>query len=222
MGTLEGATLARTLKSNPAVLDFGRYWRYERIVWSGGYPLPEWADGDESARYDGASSDYEGTVIRIDDEDLSQGAYVTFDLLREPEDDWWGVSLRPNGDYYYELFTYVGPGSYELEMRPTHARWRKDGGAWTEIDITELLDLSAVDWVYEMAVDWLGNLRIMTECKYWMLGIALDGVVSGEVANEGSIANINIYFLGGSTPTPKPFWTEGVSCRYVRSDGVLR
>ena len=107
-------------------------------------------------------------------------------------------------------------------MRPTHARWRKDGGAWTEIDITELLDLSAVDWVYEMAVDWLGNLRIMTECKYWMLGIALDGVVSGEVANEGSIDNINIYFLGGSTPTPKPFWTEGVSCRYVRSDGVLR
>ena len=82
--------------------------------------------------------------------------------------------------------------------------------------------LSAVDWVYEMAVDWLGNLRIMTECKYWMLGIALDGVVSGEVANEGSIDNINIYFLGGSTPTPKPFWTEGVSCRYVRSDGVLR
>lgn len=196
MAAPSNAFLARTLKSGP-----DGNMTYERLVWS---------RQDEPGIWDGADIERLGkdefyTLIRLDDEGLSEGAFIEFDLL-----------VDNGGVYFYHiefvrwLFSYEGAGHYEMLMRPKHIQWRKDGGEWVDVDYYWV----PPEWLYS----WIARNNIIdqgiTESdKNWMIPIRFDGRLGTH------IDNINVYFIGNK-PVVKPFWTAGVMCRYMQNDSM--
>ena len=193
MAAPSNAFLARTLKSGP-----DGNMTYERLVWS---------RQDEPGIWDGADIERLGkdefyTLIRLDDEGLSEGAFIEFDLFTDEGD----VRF-----YYIEfikrLFSYEGAGHYEMLMRPKHIQWRKDGGEWVDVNYRV-----PPTWLYrQIANNYIVDPGITEGDKNWMLPIRFDGLLGTD------IDNINIYFLGNK-PVVKPFWTGGVMCKYIQYD----
>ena len=190
------AFLARTLKSGPD----GKL-IYERLVWS---------RQDEPGIWDGvgggqSDKDEFYTSIQLDDEGLSEGAFIEFDLL---VDD--GRVRFYHIEFICRLFSYEGAGHYEMLMRPEHIQWRKDGGEWVDVDYYWV----PPEWLYEWIADnYIVDPGITEGDKNWMLPIRFDGRLGTH------IDNINVYFIGNK-PAVKPFWTAGVMCKYMQNDSM--
>ena len=196
MAAPSNAFLARTLKSGP---DGNRI--YERLVWS---------RQDEPGIWDSASGGWLGkdgfyTSIRLDDEGLSEGAFIEFDLLADS-----GRVRFYHTEFIRRLFSYEGAGHYEMLMRPEHIQWRKDGGEWVDVDYYWV----PPEWLYEwIAGEYIIDQGITESDKNWMLPISFDGRLGTH------IDNINVYFIGDK-PVVKPFWTAGVMCKYMQNDSM--
>lgn len=196
MAAPSNAFLARTLKSGPDDKLI-----YERLVWS---------RQDEPGIWDGADIEWLGkdefyTLIRLDDEGLSEGAFIEFDLFTDEGD----VRFY-HIEFIRRLFSYEGAGHYEMLMRPKHIQWRKDGGEWVDVDYYWV----SPEWLYA----WIAENNIIdqgiTESdKNWMIPIRFDGRLGKH------IDNINVYFIGNK-PVVKPFWTAGVMCKYMQNDSM--
>ena len=196
MAAPSNAFLARTLKSGP---DGNRI--YERLVWS---------RQNEPGIWDSAGGGWLGkdefyTSIRLDDEGLSEGAFIEFDLLADS-----GRVRFYHIEFVRLLFSYKGAGHYEMLMRPRHIQWRKDGGEWVDVDYYWV----PPDWLYRrIARDYIVDPGITEGDKNWMLPIRFDGLLGTH------IDNINVYFIGNK-PVVKPFWTAGVMCKYMQNDSM--
>lgn len=196
MAAPSNAFLARTLKRG---LD-GKM-TYERLVWSRQDEPGIW-DGAEIERLD-ENEFY--TLIRLDDEGLSEGAFIEFDLLV----DNGGVVCFCLIEFIHLLFFYEGAGHYEMLMRPEHIQWRKDGGEWVDVN-----NWVSPEWLYAwIAEEYIIDQGITESDKNWMLPIRFDGLLGTH------IDNINVYFIGNK-PVVKPFWTAGVMCKYMQNDSM--
>lgn len=195
MAAPSNAFLARTLKRGP---DNKRI--YERLVWS---------RQDEPGIWDSAGGVLEGkdgyTSVRLDDEGLSEGAFIEFDLFTG------GGRVRfYHIEFIQKLFSYEGAGHYEMLMRPKHIQWRKDGGEWVDVNYYWV----PPKWLYaQIAKNYIVDQGITESDKNWMLPIRFDGLLGRD------IDNINVYFIGNK-PVVKPFWTAGVMCKYMQNDSM--
>ena len=141
--------------------------------------------------------------VSIDDEGLSTGAYIEFDI-----DGGFPIVLREvrfneeQNDFVVvntEIIRCGGSGRYGVEMRPEFVRGGLIGGA----DAT--------------------TLNAPSIPNYWTHRDEFDGGVyffvilgSGEVET-----NFSVYLCAGEVK-PKPFWTDGRGCNYVIQAGVNR
>lgn len=197
MAAPSNAFLARTLKSGPDDKLI-----YERLVWS---------RPDEPNIWDSASGGWSGkdefyTSIRLDDEGLSEGAFIEFDLFTDKGD----VRFY-HIEFIHRLFSYKGAGHYEMLMRPEHIQWRKDGGEWVDANYYYWV---SPKWLYAwIAKNYIVDQGITESDKNWMIPIRFDGLLGTH------IDNINVYFIGNK-PVVKPFWTAGVMCKYMQNDSM--
>ncbi len=195
MAAPSNAFLARTLKSGPDDKLI-----YERLVWS---------RPDEPGIWDSASGGRSGkdefyTSIRLDDEGLSEGAFIEFDLFTDEGD----VSFY-HIEFIRRLFSYKGAGHYEMLVRPKHIQWRKDGGEWVDVAYRV-----PPRFLYRRIADnYIVDPGITDGDKNWLLPIRFDGLLGTQ------IDNINVYFIGNK-PVVKPFWTAGVMCKYMQNDSM--
>ena len=140
--------------------------------------------------------------INIDDEGLSTGAYIEFDIgggfpivlrevrLNEAQTDFVVVDT--------DLIMGEGSGRYGVEMRPEFVRGGLIGGA----DAT--------------------TLNAPSIPNYWTHRDELNGGVYFFASlNRGSANNFSVYLCAGEVK-PKPFWTDGQGCNYVIQAGVNR
>lgn len=195
MAAPSNAFLARTLKSGP---DGNMI--YERLVWSRQHEPGIW-DSAGSVR----SGKEVYTSIRLDDEGLSEGAFIEFDLLVDDGD----VRFY-HIEFIHRLFSYEGAGHYEMLMRPKHIQWRKDGGEWVVV----VDNWVSPKWLYALiAKNNIIDQGITESDKNWMIPIRFDGLLGTD------IDNINVYFIGNK-PVVKPFWTAGVMCKYIQNDSM--
>lgn len=196
MAAPSNAFLARTLKSGPDDKLI-----YERLVWS----RPDVPGIWDMAGVGRSGRDEFYILIRLDDEGLSEGAFIEFDLLVDNE----GV-LFYHIEFIRQLFSYEGAGHYEMLMRPEHIQWRKDGGEWVDVDYYWV----SPKWLYELiAENNIIDQGITESDKNWMIPIRFYGLLGTH------IDNINVYFIG-SKPVVKPFWTAGVMCKYMQNDSM--
>ena len=145
--------------------------------------------------------------VTIDDEGLSTGAYIEFDIDVGIDD---GIPLvlrkvippsHPNGESTVvdtDLIMCEGSGRYGIELRPEFVRGGLIGGE----DATTLNAPSIPNyWTYRGG----RNGRL-----YFLVSL------NGEIAN-----NFSVYLCPGEVK-PKPFWTDGRGCNYVIQTGVNR
>lgn len=135
--------------------------------------------------------------VTIDDEGLSTGAYIEFDI-----DGGFPIVLRevippshPDGEFTVvdtDLITCEGSGRYGVELRPEFVRGGLIGGADTVTSTAPSMP------------------------RYWTSRITF--LVS---LNSGSASNFSFYLCAGEAK-PKPFWTDGRGCNYVIQAGVNR
>ena len=140
--------------------------------------------------------------INIDDEGLSTGAYIEFDIdgdfpiaLREVRFD------KEQLDFVVvdtDLIMCEGSGRYGIELRPEFVRGGLIGGA----DTVTLNAPSKPN--YWSSRDNIGEI-------YFFIAIG-----SGETET-----NFSIYLCAGKAK-PKSFWTDGRGCNYVIQAGVNR
>ena len=146
---------------------------------------------------------YEYVSINIDDEGLSTGAYIEFDI-----DGGFPIVLRKvrlneaKTDHIVvdtDLIMCEGSGRYGIELRPEFVRGGLIGGA----DAVTLNAPSIPNyWTYRDEID--GGLYFLA---------SLGG---GEVET-----NFAVYLCAGEAK-PKSFWTDGRGCNYVIQAGVNR
>ena len=139
--------------------------------------------------------------VTINDEGLSTGAYIEFDIDVGIDD---GIPLvrrevippsRPDGQFTVvdtNLITCEGSGRYGVELRPEFVRGGLIGGA-----------------------DTVTSTAPSTP-RYWTSRITFLVRLNGANAN-----NFSIYLCAGEAK-PKPFWTDGRGCNYVIQAGVNR
>ncbi len=135
--------------------------------------------------------------MTIDDEGLSTGAYIEFDI-----DGSFPLVLRevippshPDGEYTVvetPLIMCEGSGRYGVELRPEFIRGGLIGGA-----------------------DVVTSAAPSTP-HYWTSALTFAIGRIGESAN-----NFFVYLCAGEAK-PKPFWTDGRGCNYVIQAGVNR
>ena len=135
--------------------------------------------------------------VTIDDEGLSTGAYIEFDI-----DGGFPIVLRevippshPDGESTVvdtDLITCEGSGRYGVELRPEFVRGGLIGGADTVTSTAPSMP------------------------RYWTSRITFLVSLNGENAN-----NFSIYLCAGEAK-PKPFWTDGRGCDYVIQAGANR
>lgn len=136
--------------------------------------------------------------VTIDDEGLSTGAYIEFDI-----DGGFPIVLRevippshPDGDFTVVDTTLIkcqGYGRYGLELQPEFVRGGVLGGA-------DVVTLAAPHTP-----------------RYWTSALTFSIGRIGGKAN-----NFSIYLIAGGGAKPKPFWTDGQGCNYVIQAGVNR
>lgn len=143
--------------------------------------------------------------VNIDDEGLSTGAYIEFDI-----DGGFPIVLRgvippshPDGDFTVVDATLIecqGSGRYGLELRPEFIRGGVLGGA-------DVVTLAAPH----------------TPPRYWTHRDEFGGGVYFLVilGSGGTETNFSVYLCAGEAK-PKPFWTDGRGCNYVIQAGVNR
>ena len=135
--------------------------------------------------------------VTIDDEGLSTGAYIEFDI-----DGGFPIVLRevippshPDGESTVvdtDLITCEGSGRYGVELRPEFVRGGLIGGADTVTSTAP-----------SMPRYWTSRMTFL---------VSLD---------DGSASNFSFYLCAGEAK-PKPFWTDGRGCNYVIQAGVNR
>ena len=140
--------------------------------------------------------------VTIDDEGLSTGAYIEFDI-----DGGFPIVLRKKWfdeeqmDFVVvdtDLIMCEGFGRYGVELRPEFIRGGLIGGA---------------DAVTSTAPSMP---------RYWTHRDELNGGLYFLVSlNSGSANNFSVYLCAGEAK-PKPFWTDGRGCNYVIQAGVNR
>lgn len=133
--------------------------------------------------------------VTINDEGLSTGAYIEFDI-----DGGFPIVLRevippshPDGESTVvdtDLITCEGSGRYGVELRPEFVRGGLIGGADT-----------ATSTAPSTPRYWTNRVTFL---------FSLDDV---------SANNFSIYLCAGEAK-PKPFWTDGQGCNYVIQAGV--
>ena len=141
--------------------------------------------------------------VTIDDEGLSTGAYIEFDI-----DGGFPIVLREvrfneaQTDIVVvntDIIMCEGSGRYGVEMRPEFVRGGLIGGA----DATTLNAPSIPNyWTYKD--ERSGGV-------YFFVSLG-----SGKVET-----NFSVYLCAGEVK-PKPFWTDGRGCNYVIQAGVNR
>ena len=139
--------------------------------------------------------------VTIDDEGLSTGAYIEFDIDVGIDD---GIPLvrrevippsRPNDQSTVvdtHLIMCKGSGRYGIELRPEFVRGGLIGGEDTVTSTAPSIP------------------------RYWTRRMTLLVSLNGENAN-----NFSVYLCAGEVK-PKPFWTDGRGCNYVIQAGVNR
>lgn len=139
--------------------------------------------------------------INIDDEGLSMGAYIEFDIdegcpvvLRK---EWFDEEQRDFVVVDTDLIMCEGSGRYGIELRPEFVRGGLIGGADT---VTLTAPSIPRYWVYPDK--YRGGI-------YFFLGTGI----------RDTGANFSIYLCAGELK-PKPFWTDGRGCNYVIQAGV--
>ena len=141
--------------------------------------------------------------INIDDEGLSTGAYIEFDIdggcpvvLRK---EWFDEELRDFVVVDTDLIMCEGSGRYGIELRPEFVRGGLIGGA------------DAV------------TLNAPSIPNYWTYKDELFGGVYFFVSlgTREVETNFSVYLCAGEVK-PKPFWTDGRGCNYVIQVGVNR
>ena len=144
----------------------------------------------------------EYVCVTIDDEGLSTGAYIEFDIdggcpivlrevrLNEEQTDLVIVNT--------ELIMCEGSGRYGVELRPEFVRGGLIDGADTVTSTAPSMP------------------------RYWTHRDELNGGVYFLASlNSGSANNFSVYLCAGEVK-PKPFWTDGRGCNYVIQAGVNR
>lgn len=143
----------------------------------------------------------ECVIVNIDDEGLSTGAYIEFDIDVGIDD---GIPLvlteffppGPRDDnstiVYTDLIMCEGSGRYGIELRPEFVRGGLIGG---EDTVTSTAPSILRYWTKEMSFSV--NL------------------------NDGNANNFSFYLCAGEVK-PRPFWTDGRGCNYVIQAGVNR
>lgn len=145
----------------------------------------------------------EYVCINIDDEGLSTGAYIEFDIdggcpvvLRE---EWFDKGRFEFVVVDTDLIMCEGSGRYGIELRPGFVR----GGL---IDGADTVTLTAPSipryWVYPDK--YRGGIYLFTA-----------------VRDVQTKTNFAVYLCAGEAK-PKPFWTDGRGCNYVIQAGVNR
>ena len=142
--------------------------------------------------------------VTIDDEGLSTGAYIEFDI-----DGGFPIVLRevippsrPDGEFTVvdtDLITCEGSGRYGVELRSEFVRGGLIGGA----DATTL-NAPSIPNYWTHRDEFNGGI-------YFFVSLG-----SGEVET-----NFSVYLCAGEAK-PKPFWTDGRGCNYVIQAGVNR
>lgn len=139
--------------------------------------------------------------LTIDDEGLSTGAYIEFDIDVDIDD---GVPLvlrevippsHPDGEFTVvdtDLIMCEGSGRYGVELRPEFVRGGLIGGADTVTSTAPSMP------------------------RYWTSRMTFLVSLNGESANTFSV------YLCAGEAKPKPFWTDGQGCNYVIQAGVNR
>lgn len=139
--------------------------------------------------------------VIIDDEGLSTGAYIEFDIDVGIDD---GITLvlqellppSPPDDKPTVVDTVLimceGSGRYGIELRPEFVRGGLIGG---EDTVTSTAPSMPRYWARRMI--------------FWVS------------LNDGSANNFSFYLCAGEVK-PKPFWTDGRGCNYVIQAGVNR
>lgn len=145
----------------------------------------------------------EYVLVNIDDEGLSTGAYIEFDI-----DGGFPIVLREvrfneaHTDIMVvdtDLIMCEGSGRYGVELRPEFVRGGLIAGADTVTSTAPSMP------------------------RYWTHRDELDGGVYFFVslgAGETE-TNFSVYLCAGEAK-PKPFWTDGQGCNYVIQAGVNR
>lgn len=143
----------------------------------------------------------EYVCINIDDEGLSTGAYIEFDIdggcpvvLRE---EWFDEEQMDFVVVDTDLIMCEGSGRYGIELRPEFVRGGLIGGADT---VTSAAPEKPRYWVNQGA--WGSGI-------YFFVSLG-PGVVE---------TNFSVYLCAGKAK-PKPFWTDGRGCNYVIQAGV--
>ncbi len=140
-------------------------------------------------------------LVTIDDEGLSTGAYIEFDIDVGIDD---GIPLvrrevippsRPDGEFTVVdtvLIMCEGSGRYGIELRPEFVRGGLIGGEDTVTSTAPSMP------------------------RYWTSKMTFLVSLDDESAN-----NFSFYLCAGEVK-PKPFWTDGRGCNYVIQAGVNR
>ena len=138
--------------------------------------------------------------VAIDDEGLSTGAYIEFDIDVGIDD---GIPLvrrevippsHHDGEFTVvdtDLIMCKGSGRYGIELRPEFVRGGLIGGEDTVTSTAPSMP------------------------RYWTSRMAFLGSINGKKAN-----NFSFYLC--AEVKPKPFWTDGRGCNYVIQAGVNR
>lgn len=146
--------------------------------------------------------------VTIDDEGLSTGAYIEFDIDVGIDD---GIPLvlreiippsHPDGEFTVvdtDLIMCEGSGRYGIELRPEFVRGGLIGGA-----DTVTLNAPSIPNYWTYRDELKGRL-------YFFVGIGY----------RETETNFSIYLCAGEVK-PKPFWTDGRGCNYVIQAGVNR
>lgn len=142
----------------------------------------------------------EYVCVTIDDEGLSTGAYIEFDIdggcpvvLRE---EWFDGERFEFVVVDTDLIMCEGSGRYGIELRPEFVRGGLIGGA-----DTVTLDAPSKP-NYWSSRDNIGKI-------YFFVGIGY----------KETETNFSIYLCAGKAK-PKSFWTDGRGCNYVIQAGV--
>ena len=147
----------------------------------------------------------EYVCVTIDDEGLSTGAYIEFDIDVGIDD---GIRLvlrevippsHHDGEFTVvdtDLIMCKGSGRYGIELRPEFVRGGLIGG---EDTVTSTAPSMPRYWTYKDKYN--------------------DGVYFLVRLNSGSANNFSVYLCAGEVK-PKPFWTDGQGCNYVIQAGV--
>ena len=145
----------------------------------------------------------EYVCINIDDEGLSTGAYIEFDIdegcpvvLRK---EWFDEEQMDFVVVDTDLIMCEGSGRYGIELRPEFVRGGLIGGADT---VTSTAPSTPRYWTYRDNRD--------------------DGIYFFVVVRDAQTEpNFAVYLCAGEVK-PKPFWTDGRGCNYVIQAGVNR